>query len=206
MKRVIFIAICSTFILNLAQAKKMPDFVQQRLDLVKKETKRSLTDFRIWGDVDTDGYMTLPRGLSSFFIGSKFSDNETELIDSLDLKLNIGMIYDNEMRDRIVQLMRNEYRKDELDTLVNRYINRNLGYIERQAMEICKVDTFSIVKKTTDSLYVVLEAQNILDMFKKRNKIYYYEVFKSLQLDTTEIFKQVYTRIREREREREKNC
>ena len=203
MKRMICITIGFLFAVNLIQAKQLPDFVQQQLDSLQKETLRSLTDYRIW-DYRSDKGMTLPLGLGFFSRGSLFSYDETLLIDSLGLNLSVGMIYNDEMRDRIVQLMRNEYQEWELDTLVNRQISQNLRYYERQTMEICKIDTFPIFRIAINNLYDSLEVQNTLDMFKKLNKIYDYEVFKSLQLDTATFFKQAYNKMLERERERER--
>ena len=187
MKRINFVIIFSIIIFNFVHAEKLPDFVQQRLDSVKKEAKRSLSYYRFW-DTRYDGYMMLP----CYLRYGVFSDDETLLIDSIDLKLNIGMIYDNEMRVRLVQLLRNEYQEDELDTLVNIQINSNISLFENDAMKICKLDTMQIFKATLDSFYMDLknkkQAQFSISMYK-------YDVFKLLQLDTVTIFKQTYNNV-----------
>ena len=185
-------------ILTIVNSQEMPAFVQQRLDSLNNKAQTCLTIYRYgYSPYSPDG--DLPNQLRYSFL-----EEEGILLDSLGLELNIGMIYDNEMRDRLVQLIRNEYSECELDTLVNRYINRELSSFERRAMEMCRVDTFSIVVKKTDSLFVLLETQNTLDMFKKRNKIYHYEAFKSLKLDTTTIFIQTYNKVVYQARERER--
>jgi hypothetical protein len=209
MKRIICITICTLFALNFVQAKKVPDFVQQRLDSIQKETKRSLMDYRIW---NLDRYMTLPRGLSFFALSPVeiFSYDETLLIeDTLKLNLSVGMIYDNEMRERLVQLLLNEYQDWELDTLVNRQIGYSKTMYEEDAMKMCRFDTLTMFKMAIDSFYLDVVSKSTEDSKKHLKEYesfykekYRFEVFKSLQLDTTIIFKQVYNKIVEQARER----
>jgi len=195
MKRLILFLICGIIAFYNIQAEQIPEFVQHRLDSVKKEAKRSLKEYRVW-EFQTNGYTTLPLKLSS-----QFSDKEYLLIDNLGLNLYVGMVYDDEMRNRIVQLIRNEFQKWELDSLVNRQIGHNLSSLENNAMEMCKYDTMQIFRKTLDSLYLDVKSKEgtpyTKNMFKDR-------VFRLLELDTTSIFKQVYNELVERERERER--
>jgi hypothetical protein len=121
----------------------------------------------------------------------------------------VGMIYDDEMRDRIVQLLRNEYQDWELDTLVNRYISYGILGYEREALKICKFDTMQIFKHIVDSFYIDIKNKNPkdssiirFDYAVKAN--FKYAVFKFLQLDTTAVFKQAYNEIVEREKKRKR--
>jgi len=204
MKQIICIAICTLFALDCAQPQNSPDFVQSRMDSVREEARIALKNFRT---NDPAGlYKGLPQRIRTFPTAGIFSYNESRIIDSLGLNLSIGMVYDDAMRDRIVQLMRNEYIDGELDTLVNQWINRNINisFYEREAMEIIRFDTISLLKQSVDSLLVKLESRNELDDFKKRNRIYDEEMFRQLQLDTTAIFRQVFDSIMGGERERER--
>ena len=201
MKRIICIVFFSLLVLSFIQAKQLPDFVKQRLDSVHKAAKRSLMYYRFW-DVN-DGDMTLPCHLGY----DVFGDDETELIEGLRLNLSVGMIYDNEMRDRLVQLLRNEYQNWELDSLTSRYIKSGILGNEREAIQVCKFDTMQNFKHTVDSFYIDLKNKNPEDLSiikydyaVKGN--FEYDVFKFLQLDTTTIFKQVYNKIVKREIER----
>ena len=202
MKRIICIAVYSLLILDFIHAKQLPEFVQQRLDSVKKEIQKSLTYYRLWDR--SNGYMTLP----CYLRYGVFSDEETCLIDSLDLNLSVEMVYDDAMRNRIVQLLRNEYEEWELDSLINRQIGYRAISIEREARKSCKFDTLQIFKTALDSLYTDLKNRNPEDSilikyeYVEKNK-YKPEIFKLLELDTTAIFKQTYQKVVERERERE---
>ncbi|MDR0604845.1 MAG: hypothetical protein LBG80_11130 [Bacteroidales bacterium] len=200
MKRIVCIIIYCLLVLSVVQAKQLPDFVQQRLDSIKRETARSLRDYRVW-NVDIDGRETLPRRLGFFPSGYILSYEETYLIDSLGLNISVGMIYDDEMRDRILQLMRNEYREDELDTLINRYMGYNLSSYEYDAMEMCGFDTMEVFRNTLDSLYLDIKSKEGTPYSKS---MYKDKVFKLLQLDTTNIYKRIRNQVVEREREREK--
>jgi hypothetical protein len=204
MKQIICIIIYCFFALNFIEAKKLPGFVQQRLDSIKKEVKKSLINYRIWNP-NINGYKTLPYYLRDDF----FSDDESQLIDSLKLNLSAGMVYDDEMRDRLVQLIRNEYQEWELDSLVNFYIKESIISNKKEAMKICKFDTLQIFKATLDSFYADLKNKNPEDSILRKYEYvekykYEYDIFKVLQLDTTTIFKQAYNKIVERERERER--
>jgi hypothetical protein len=201
MKRIICIIIYYFLVLNIVQAKQLPEFVQQRLDSIKEETRKSLIEYRYW-NYETNGYMTIPFNLGYFSSEYIFSSEETYLIDSLELNISVGMIYDDKMRERIVQLMQNKYREDELDTLVNRRMGYNLSSYEYDAMEMCKFDTMRIFKITLDSLYMDIKSKEGTPYSKS---MYKDRVFKLLQLDTTSIYKQIRDKVIKRERERDKS-
>lgn len=191
MRKIICILFYFSATLGFAEAKELPEFVQQRLDILRKETERSLENFRTWNSI-TDGPMTLPRHLSRVF-----SSRERLLIDSLELILPIGMLYSDEMRDRIVQLMRNELREDEIDTLINRRIDRRKERYMREVFRICRFDTLEIVQSMIDSLFVDLKSRNpedsLLIRFEHIERIRFQDtVFQLLQLDTTAIFRRVF--------------
>ena len=123
------------------------------------------------------------------------------------------MIYDDAMRDRLVQLIGNEYQGWELDSLVTRQMNYRTVRYEDRAMELCKFDTLQIFGTTLDSFFMDMKQKSINDtvMYERytKNETFYkkenrYNVFKLLKLDTTTTFKQAYNKIVERERERER--
>jgi hypothetical protein len=195
MKRIILLSIYCIVFANAIYSQAMPVFVRQKLDSIKKEARKALMDYRIG-----DGYMRLPFGLGFYLPGNVFSYDETQLIDSLNLKVNIGMIYDDAMRNRIVELMQNKFQEYELDTLINRQMSYRIIAYERVAMETCLIDTLPLFKITLDSLCNALESQNALDLSKQANKVYNYEVFKFLKLDTTTRFQQVHESLIEKEK------
>jgi hypothetical protein len=194
MKKVIYVFLWIAVFVLPCYGQPLPGDIQQRLDSLKNRAKMALDNFR-----------THP-GTGELYSGElRYRFSPSYLFHkSHEYNLNLGMIYDEGMRDRIVQLMRNEYREDELDTLVNRMLESLIKPNEREAMEICKFDTLTMFKKALDSLFLNLESRNVVDMMKKVNHIYEYELFKHLKLDTIKIFRQTYSKIREREKERER--
>jgi hypothetical protein len=188
MKKIIFYSSLYLLLTNLVNGQSIPTFIQQKLHKIKSETEASLNNYRFITE------WKIPYKLSH-----EFSDEEILLIDSLNLDINTGMIYDDKMRDRIVQLLRNEYLEDEIDTLVNRQMTGNFSMYENDAMKACKFDTMQLFKTTLDSFYLYLKNQN---MAQFSISMYKYNVFKLLRLDTTTIFRQVYNKIIAIDRER----
>jgi hypothetical protein len=187
-KSIIFIIMYLTLV-NFTNSQIIPASIKQKIETLKKETKTGLDEYRTYpGHIRPN----IPSLLSP-----KLSWKEELLADSLKLNLHIRMIYDDEMRDRIVQLMRNGYREDELDTLVNRRINNRIKGLETETLQVCKLDTMHLFKVTLDSFYINLP---IKDMSKN---MYKHDILTYLQLDTMRIFKQTFNIVRERERERE---
>jgi hypothetical protein len=191
-KSSIFIIVCLT-LLNFTNGQ-IPVSIKQRMETLKKETKIGLDKYRTNVEHTRPN---LPYRLS-FELWK-----EESLADSLKLNLHISMIYDDEMRDRLVQLMRNGYREDELDTLVNRLVDGYPAQYENYAMEACKFDTLPFFKAALDSFYLDLKNKSTKNIGYPH--MHTYEVFKLLKLDTTEVFQQALeiTLKRERERERE---
>ena len=209
MKQIFFLVLFFFLVSYIVYSQEIPAFVQHKIDSLQDETRRSLNYYRIW-NINTDGNMTLPRGLGFFAPGrDNFSYRETLLIeDTLKLNLSVGMIYDNEMRERLMQLLRNEYQEWELDTLVNRQIGNNVTMYEENAMKMCRFDTIELFKLAVDSFYLDIVSKSKED-FKKHLKEYesffkekyYHDVFKLLKLDTTTTYRQVYSNIIERKKE-----
>jgi hypothetical protein len=193
MRKIIYVYLWIAVFVLPCYGQQLPEDIQQRLDSLKNRAKMALDNFRIHP------------GTGELYSGElryKFSIPIYLFYKSHEYNLNLGMIYDDEMRDRIVQLMRNEYREDELDTLVSRLIDRYPIQYENYAMEACKFDTLPFFKTALDSFYLELKNKSTKNIGYPH--MYIYDVFKLLKLDTTEIFKQTYNRIRERERERER--
>jgi hypothetical protein len=206
MKRIIFLSIYCIIYVNTLHSQTIPNFVQQRLDSAKIKARMALEEVRICENRyrEREGELPYANNLSTIF-----SHEEREQINSLGLKLNLGMIFDDAMRNRLVQLLKNEYQENELDTLVNFYINVSVDSRKKEALEECKFDTLTIFKMVLDSLYTDIKNKNPEDSllrkfeYVEKNK-YKYEVFQYLKLDTTQIFKQAYNRIIERDREMER--
>jgi len=195
MKRTAFLVVISFVVLSIAYSQPIPPEIQQRLQTIQNDAKTRLNEYR------TSNNGEFPR---SFRLSSSFSQGERSLVDSLGLELSIAMVFDDAMRDRMVQLMRGEFREDELDTLLDRDMNRSIRFFERRALRIPQIDTLPIFVEARNNLYDSLEAQNSLDIVKRWNRVYDLEVFRSLKLDTLNIFKQTFNEIVERERERER--
>ncbi|GHT29041.1 hypothetical protein FACS189432_07810 [Bacteroidia bacterium] len=130
-----------------------------------------------------------------------------ELWETLDkYNLNLGMIYDNAMRDRLVELVQYKFREYEIDTFMNRHIANNVISNRSYAFDACKFDTLTIFKSTLDSLFLDVinhateEEKIIINKYYtfEKNK-YKKQVFSLLNLDTTEIFKQTYKTLTERD-------
>jgi hypothetical protein len=200
MKRIICSIIFFQIALNVLNGQVLPSFINQRLDSIRIETQKSLSKFRIW-DSAQNGDITLPIGLgfyssarivAYYYSQEVFSYKETHLIDSLKLNLTVGMIYDDSMRNRIVQLIKNEFTEWELDSLANRNVNYEIKSNESEAMKICKFDTMQVFKVALDSFYLNLQNKKEAQFTKKT---YHYQVFKLLKLDTTELFRQTYDKV-----------
>jgi len=177
----------------IAYGQSVPIEIQQRLQEIEEQARIRLDEFRL----SDEGRLPRIGRLSTLL-----SHAEITRINDLGLELDVGMVFDDAMRDRIVQLMRMEFREEELDTLVERTLNRMTTFFEGQAMRASGIDTLSIFRDALADLLDSLEAQNTLDIVKKMNRRYDLGVFKALQLDTLSIFKQALNEIIESERAR----
>jgi hypothetical protein len=120
---------------------------------------------------------------SSLLYGQTWETAEKE-IDSLNIRFNWKMVYDDEMIERIIQLLNNKYRKDEFEILVNRQwqIKENRDW-NRIAMYMMQADTSQIFKYTMDSLNLHRDKNLHKNIYQDE------EVFKYMQLDTTTRFR-----------------
>jgi len=117
---------------------------------------------------------------------SASTHNREHLREKADsLNLDIGMIYDDNMRNRIVQLLRNEFAKNELDTIVARRFKVYEEQIRVKAFDLCRFDT---LQPFQDSLYIYWERRS-----RTHHKDYWkYNVMGRLHLDTTAIFQKIF--------------
>ena len=97
------------------------------------------------------------------------------------------------MRNRLLQLLKNEYRPDELDTLAERGVALSFEANEKLALDICKFDTMKLFKNTLDNFFNEVKRKQPKEYGYKY--FYNYNVFKILKLDTTLIFRQVLESI-----------
>jgi hypothetical protein len=158
--------------------QQIPDDIQATLDKLKAETRISLNDTRT---------NRQSRGFHVGLIQWVLPDEQFKKAEKLNLKLDLGMIYDNDMRNRLLQLLKNEYRLDELDTLVNRLVFMSIEGYKRKILEISKLDTMALFKKTVDSIYskdVKTNPQKLLYPYQYDNK-----ASTILKLDTLTIFR-----------------
>jgi len=97
--------------------------------------------------------------------------------------LNWKMVYDDEMIARMIQLLNNEYRQDELDTLVNREMAwYTHSWFEQDAMRIMQVDTSKVFLQIQDSLNQHRDREIHPGLYQD------FDVFQYLGLDTTAHF------------------
>lgn len=171
------------FTLN-SLCQQIPDDIQSTLDKLKAETRISLNDIRT---------NRQSKGFHVGLIQWALPDDQFKKAEKLNLKLDLGMIYDNDMRNRLLQLLKNEYRPDELDTLAEQGVAMSFEANERLALGICKFDTMKLFKNTLDSFFDQVKRKQPKDHGYKY--FYNYNVFKILKLDTTLIFRQVLDSI-----------
>jgi hypothetical protein len=195
MKRIFFSLILSLALHCSLQSQEIPIDIRQKLDHIQSNVRIGLDEYRFRNR----------RGSFFYLLSLEFSDTEKQLIDSLGLKLSIGMIYDDDMRNRIVELLCNKYREYELDTIINRQIRGSIYSDSHEAFKKCKFDTLALFKTTLDSFFTDIKNKGTED-FKKQlegyesfyKEKYKSDVFKLMKLDTTEIFKQAYNKVVEK--------
>ncbi len=184
MKKIFHITLIHIFFALNCLCQQIPGDIQATLDKLKVETRISLNDIRI--NRQSRGYYI---GLIQWAL----PDDQREKVEKLNLKLELGMIYDNDMRNRLLQLLKNEYRPDELDTLAKRGTAMSFKANERLALDICKFDTMKLFKNTLDSFFNEVKRKQPKDHEYKY--FYNYNVFKILKLDTILIFRHVLDSI-----------
>lgn len=176
MKKITFILIL-TILFQVISAQNLPKEFEQRLNRYKNEAEEKLKTFR-----------TSREGDLRYDLSFCFLDKEKHLLDSLGIKLDIGMVYDQSMRERIAQLLRNEFADEELDGMIDRSLQFSNDQFWRTAMDSCRFDTLATFKHVYDSItpiWKVTEPEKWFGEFK-------YRVFKYMELDTTGCFKYKY--------------
>jgi len=186
MRRILLLIFCIGLMMLESMAQKIPNDIQEILNRLKDESRIALDDYRV-----NSGKGELHSGLLMYYFS--YPPSLQQRVDSLNLKLNLGMIYDEEMRVRIIQLMNNEFNEAELDTLVDRKINLNLFGYQNEAYDLCKFDTIQLFKNKLDSFYLDLKLKNTKDLQYKFT--YQYDVFRLMQLDTTTVFMTNYNKV-----------
>jgi hypothetical protein len=201
MKQIIFLVLSLQITLLCYAQQPLPEDIQQRLNSLKNNAKIALDNYRT----------KIEKGrLYSGELRYEFSYPEYLWEKSHQYNLNLGMIYDEEMRNRMLQLMRNEFREDELDTLVNRYMARNEKWFQSDAIDSCRFDTLAIYRAASDSFFVALKEaapdsarRAYIDSYEGfYKKQHMHDVIRLLKLDTTQICRQAYSAIVEQEREK----
>lgn len=178
MKKITVLSLIYFIIVFDCYSQRITDDIQVTLDNLKNETRQSLINKRL--DSNSSELHINP-------IQWALPDNQFETVEKLGLKLNLGMIYDEDMRNRLLQLLKNEYNPDEIDTLVNRLVYMSIGGDKRKVLEITKLDTITKFKRTVDSLCFVDKVTN------PNNILYPYQyaniAASILGLDTLDIYK-----------------
>jgi hypothetical protein len=185
MKRIILFCIF-LFVVFAGFSQNVPTDIQQTLDELQVQIKLGLDSIR-----------TNPRlgdwGANSL-LSERLLPEQRMRADSLGLNLHWGMVYDESMRERLVQLLNNEFREDEVETLVNRAMSRITTFDQRAMLAMGVIDTREF-RQVQDSL-------NRHRNRAVREDLYQYpEVFRYLQYDTLAVFRQTMDSLIKQRRE-----
>lgn len=110
---------------------------------MKYESERSLKLIRI------------NRDSCHLYIGllqNALPDDQFEQLQKMKINIDLGIVYNNDMRNRIVQLLNNEYKDEEIDTLINRHLLQSMLTNRLLALEMCKYDTSKLFRYPLDSI------------------------------------------------------
>jgi len=155
-------------------SQELPENIRERLLWIKANTKLKLDSCR------TNIFVG---NLRIGFLSEKLICNTVSLedIDQYAQYLNWKIVYDDEMIARMIQLLNNEYRQDELDTLVNRqmvFYDQDSWY-EQRAMDEMQADTSKVFLQVKDSLNRNRDREVHPGLYQD------FDVFQYLGLDTT---------------------
>jgi len=169
----------NTTIFSQNKNEELPQEIQTRLLSIRENITKQLDSCRFKNESLSIG------ALSWFFSdGEGIKNKERELALS-KLNLEWNMVFDDYMIDRTIQLLNNEYRKEEFDSLVNTQwaiINKNRQW-ERETMFELKIDESKIFRYTMDSLNRHRDKDKHPDWYDKEEVLYY------LGIDTTAYFR-----------------
>jgi hypothetical protein len=168
--------------------ENIPSDIQEYLLRVKESIKLKLDSCRI--NVRLGNWCANPLSIC-------LSTPLEEKVNSLGLMLDWKMVYDDEMIERMVQLLKNEYRKEELDLLTDRQMNIYGKHLVFEELAVSKI--------RTDTSKVFLNVKDSLN--KYRDKIAHdalydnFDVFMHLKMDTTVLFQHVLDSVTSAKRE-----
>ena len=190
MKRVILFCVFFSVVFT-GFSQEIPTDIQKRLAELQTQIRLRLDSIRV-SDVGVWGGNTS--------LAERLLPEQRNRADSLGLNLHWGMVYDEPMRERLVQLLNNEFREDEVDILVNRTMesleNMGIAIFEQRAMsameDIVNSKEFRQVQDSLDRS----RDRTIRDTFYSN-----FEVFRYLQYDTLAVFRQAVDSVRKQRRE-----
>ena len=184
MKKIIcsIIIFCGILLSSYGQ-QTYPTEIETILDRLKYSAKDKLMRYRWSGNKDQFRFELRPA-----FTFSNSLVQKTE-----NYNLNVGMLYDEDMRNRIVKLLKGEIEPYEMDS-IEFFCKTKYSYsgLTRQAFYDAKIDTISFFQTALKKLYEDLEKENKVDMHKKLNNIYDIELFEQLKLDTISEYQKIY--------------
>jgi uncharacterized protein YqfB (UPF0267 family) len=208
MKKILFFALLHVFLTIVSFSQNMVSdiqtyFIELKTDIkLKLDSCRTNTNLGNW----RRNHLNVPLIQRLLFLQKLGTygeniDNMRKKVDSLNLTLSWQMIYDDSMTERMIQLLNNEYRKDEFETLVNRemvLLSQNMGF-EQDAMWQMKADTSKVFLMVKDSL-------NKYRNREKHPKLYQnFDVFLYMKSDTTARFRFVLDSVKKAEKEHIEN-
>ena len=185
MKRIILLCVF-TFTVCAGFSQEIPADIQQRLDELQAQFRLSLDSIRTNPDLVNWSIDAL--------LSRWFPLEQRNRIDSLGLELHLGMVYDEPMRERLIQLLNNEFREGELEILVDRAMARITTFDQRAmwAMGVFETREF---RQVQDSLNRHRDRE-------VRERLYSNpEVFRYLRYDTLAIFRQTMDSVKKQARE-----
>jgi hypothetical protein len=171
----------------------IPGDIQKILLMIKEDIILKLDSCRTNNSLGTWYTDQLSKALWwSYSVDEKYAD----ILDKLNLEWK--MLYDDNMIERIIKLLNNEYRDDELSILVNRQIDiyTENSLFERMAMSHIKADTSKIFRQVKDSLNRHRDITLHEGLYQKS------EVFRYLGMDTTTRFHFLVDSFRKNEKEK----
>jgi len=185
-KKMCFVLVCFCLSIVCFGQQTYPKEIQDVLDRVKKTAKTELNNYRF-------------ERKEAFRVQLMyvFQHPDTLYKKAEKYNLNIGILYDDEMRNRIVQLLSNEFSSVEEDSVVALCNRNSYSYLEKQIFQKSKIDTMQVFRDAIKKLYEDLERENKVDIDKKINYRYEFELFKQLELDTLSEYRKLYFSITE---------
>jgi len=180
-KILILVSLLFSSTVNFSQNmnEELPQEIQTHLLSIKKNITKQLDSCRFENESLSIG------ALSRFFSDGEGIKNKERELALAKLNLEWNMVFDDYMIDRTIQLLNNEYRKEEFDSLVNTelaIINKNRQW-ERETMFELKIDESRIFRHAMDSLNRHRNMETHPNRYNFEEALYY------LGIDTTAYFR-----------------